>query len=530
MSGISIVDAMRMHPVATASEEEGGRITPAARPFGDDAEMADMLAEVDLLGMIRQDTGAQGRKSGDRIDFRGRCPICGHRDCFRYYPGTNSWTCFGAGNTTGYEGGSALEYYKATRTDDDVEAVKWLREATGHPYPKTDITMPEAAPEDAQDDNGTSYFETLRERWPVDDTDLDVDEPPDFEVIEGLLCAETKFVIAGASKSHKSWLLLNLGLSIASGGVWLGHRCGRSHVLYLNMEVRAKTARKRVKQVARALGVSAEELRREGWFSVLNLRRFHDDASKLSQIVRAHAEAMQVDVVILDPLYKAFTGDERIAKDVSELTKVIDGIVEDLPATFIYCHHHSKGNKGDVAAIDRASGSGVFARDADLMLDVLAIYPPDGDEEVIAYEMTFTCREFKSPRPVRTIFEWPLHRIDDDGITAEWKPASAQRNGGRSTAELNKARKDAARAQLVSSMLAYCYREGVGLDGVLIPDAAKALGIESRTLHDALNDCEYFSVDKRSARKFYAVPQHLADQQGEQLSIIESGGDDVGVD
>ena len=39
----------------------------------------------------------------------------------------------------------------------------------------------------------------------------------------------------------------------------------------------------------------------------------------------------------------------------------------------IYCHHHSKGAQGDKKAQDRASGSGVFARDPDALLDMIEL-------------------------------------------------------------------------------------------------------------------------------------------------------------
>jgi RecA-family ATPase len=39
----------------------------------------------------------------------------------------------------------------------------------------------------------------------------------------------------------------------------------------------------------------------------------------------------------------------------------------------IYCHHHSKGAQGGKNAMDRASGSGVFARDPDALLDMIEL-------------------------------------------------------------------------------------------------------------------------------------------------------------
>ena len=39
----------------------------------------------------------------------------------------------------------------------------------------------------------------------------------------------------------------------------------------------------------------------------------------------------------------------------------------------IYCHHHSKGSQGNKRSMDRASGSGVFARDPDALLDLIEL-------------------------------------------------------------------------------------------------------------------------------------------------------------
>ena len=39
----------------------------------------------------------------------------------------------------------------------------------------------------------------------------------------------------------------------------------------------------------------------------------------------------------------------------------------------VYCHHHSKGGQGMKKAMDRASGSGVFARDPDAQLDIIEL-------------------------------------------------------------------------------------------------------------------------------------------------------------
>ena len=47
-----------------------------------------------------------------------------------------------------------------------------------------------------------------------------------------------------------------------------------------------------------------------------------------------------------------------------------DKLCNQLKTAVIYCHHHSKGAQGGKKSMDRASGSGVFARDPDAMLDL----------------------------------------------------------------------------------------------------------------------------------------------------------------
>jgi RecA-family ATPase len=50
-----------------------------------------------------------------------------------------------------------------------------------------------------------------------------------------------------------------------------------------------------------------------------------------------------------------------------------DKLCSELDSAVVYCHHHSKGDQGQKKASDRASGSGVFARDPDALLDMIQL-------------------------------------------------------------------------------------------------------------------------------------------------------------
>lgn len=63
------------------------------------------------------------RKGSNYIAF-DVCPICGHNDCLRYYPKSNSFYCFGSSGNTG---GSIIEYIMATKKMDKKEAINYFK-------------------------------------------------------------------------------------------------------------------------------------------------------------------------------------------------------------------------------------------------------------------------------------------------------------------------------------------------------------------------------------------------------------------
>lgn len=63
------------------------------------------------------------RKGSNYIAF-DVCPICGHNDCLRYYPNSNSFYCFGS---NGNIGGSIIEYIMATKKMDKKEVINYFK-------------------------------------------------------------------------------------------------------------------------------------------------------------------------------------------------------------------------------------------------------------------------------------------------------------------------------------------------------------------------------------------------------------------
>jgi hypothetical protein len=61
--------------------------------------------------------------------------------------------------------------------------------------------------------------------------------PPPPLIIEGVLHQGCKMILGGTSKSNKSWCLLDMAMSVASGQDWWGRRCIKAPVIYINLEL-----------------------------------------------------------------------------------------------------------------------------------------------------------------------------------------------------------------------------------------------------------------------------------------------------
>ena len=200
------------------------------------------------------------------------------------------------------------------------------------------------------------------------------DKPPVMagEVIEGILRQGHKMLIAGASKAGKSFLLMELCVALNSGGKWLKWKCAQGKVLYINLEIDKNSCRDRFIKIMDAMHVS-------GGLPNVDLENLRGMAAPMDKLVDKlifMAKDAHYDVIIIDPIYKVITGDENSASDMAHFTNQFDKLAENLGCSVIYCHHHSKGTQADKRVADRASGSGVFARDADALLDMIELEVP----------------------------------------------------------------------------------------------------------------------------------------------------------
>lgn len=202
--------------------------------------------------------------------------------------------------------------------------------------------------------------ESLSEIWNA----LPELSPP---VIDGVLRQGHKLLLTGPSKAGKSFALIELSVAFAEGIKWLGFQCSRGKVMYVNLELDRASCFHRFKDVYSAMGLKPEHLNN---IDIWNLRGHSIPMDKLAPKLIRRASKKDYAAIIIDPIYKVITGDENSADQMALFCNQFDKVCTELGSAVIYCHHHSKGGQGGKKSMDRASGSGVFARDPDAILDL----------------------------------------------------------------------------------------------------------------------------------------------------------------
>lgn len=257
--------------------------------------------------------------------------------------------------------------------------------------------------------------ESMAEAW----DNLPELAPP---LIDGVLRQGHKMLLAGPSKAGKSFALIELAISIAEGVPWFGWPCAQGRVMYVNLELDRASCLHRFRDVYEAQGLAPENLKN---IDIWNLRGKSVPMDKLAPKLIRRAKSKNYIAVIIDPIYKVITGDENSADQMAHFCNQFDKVCTELNCATIYCHHHSKGAQEGKRSMDRASGSGVFARDPDALLDLLELHV---DEDLIAAEQNKAVCKVVAEWLTERAPEWEDDVGQDDRLVASAMLEYAQKH------------------------------------------------------------------------------------------------------
>lgn len=225
-----------------------------------------------------------------------------------------------------------------------------------------------AAPEDEQGPD--EAFERLFETMP------DEEQPEAPVLIENTVRLGQIMQIAGPPKIGKSFLVANMLIAFATGHPFLGfnvRKCER--ILLVNTEMPKVEYWNRVLKLA---GIPSAKAALRDHVRVANTD--DDPEMTIKGITKTIVESgYRPDVVIVDPIYPVFMGDENSNADARVTLAYLKKIASCTGAAVIYVHHFSKGAQDSKAPRDRASGASTLSRNyaAQWVITELA---PDADD------------------------------------------------------------------------------------------------------------------------------------------------------
>ena len=401
------------------------------------------------------------------------------------------------------------------------------------------------------------WIESVNDDLPDPESMADVwDNLPELAppLIDGVLRQGHKMLIAGPSKAGKSYALIELCCAIAEGKKWLEWNCTQGKVMYVNLELDRASCLHRFKDVYTALGIAPDNLSN---IDIWNLRGRSVPMDNLAPKLIRRASKKNYIAIIIDPIYKVITGDENSADQMAHFCNQFDKVCTELGCAVIYCHHHSKGAQGGKRSMDRASGSGVFARDPDALIDLVELelnddilkqeknkavckvcegwlykydklYHASQDDlcsetqmlalcreylENDAYECVIedvgkarktvesrsawriegTLREFPKFAPVNLWFKYPVHNIDNIGVLKDIAV-----DDGMPTWKKNFSKKktDAERKNERKNSLETAF-EACGIDDkVTVKAMAEYMGVSEKTVRRRLKEHGGFWIDE----------------------------------
>lgn len=221
-------------------------------------------------------------------------------------------------------------------------------------------------------------------------------------IIEGLVNRGEVTLLAAGSKAGKSWLGLQAAKCVGAGVPFLGFPTVRGVAVYLNTEIQSAAWEERCRQQNAALGIDAPQVFHA---STRGLDLTIYNVVPAIKAALAAAGLSRVDLIFIDPYYTLAAGlDENAAGDVARVMLGLQKLAEELGAAIWIAHHFTKGNAAGKSVLDRASGSGAFARAADNYLTLTE----DKDGKMI---LEVVRRSMRPASPLELVFDFPIWRV-----------------------------------------------------------------------------------------------------------------------
>jgi len=171
--------------------------------------------------------------------------------------------------------------------------------------------------------------------------ELDTDPQPQRWLIESLWADEAVGIVGGEPKCCKSFLALDLAVSVASGTPCLRHFPARQRgpVLLFAAEDPLHVVRRRLEAIALAANVDFDKLD----IHVITAPSLRLDIEEDRRRLRATVEALRPRLLVLDPFVRLHRVDENVVADVAPLLGYLRQLQRSFHTAVLLVHHARKG-------------------------------------------------------------------------------------------------------------------------------------------------------------------------------------------
>ena len=245
------------------------------------------------------------------------------------------------------------------------------------------------------------------------------------EVIKGVLRQRCKMSIGGAAKARKSWQLMNLAVSAATGQEWLKFETIKTKTLFINLELHEDTFLHRIQRICEGMEVSINDISEN--LSAWCLRGHAASWDVIIPMILNEIKDKEFGLVIFDPTQKIL-GDleENRSSDINKLMNELEKVCFETGAALAITLHYSKGNKANTQAGERSRGSSVYIGDVDAAIEFVQQDESDATGDVLVAELVL--REFPPVSPF--CVKWDGHALFN---LSKHDPSKKKKQNGRKT-------------------------------------------------------------------------------------------------
>ena len=206
--------------------------------------------------------------------------------------------------------------------------------------------------------------------------------------------------IGGTPKAGKSWLGLDIAVSVASGTPCLGRFevSSKGPALVYLAEDHEADVRDRIEQICAHRKIDIDSLA----LHLLDVPSLRLDVDDHAERLESTVAALEPRLLLLDPLVRMHRGDENSSSDISRLLGFLRDLNRRYELSVILVHHMSKKSRASLGQALRGSG------DLHAWVDSACYLLPKANEQL---QLTIEHRAAPAPPPklLRLIKDHPAH-------------------------------------------------------------------------------------------------------------------------